>query len=214
MLRPEHILNRILAELSVTVGSQAVVASEGATVEFTCSIDDDINTCIITTPGSTSLDARAPGAAYAGGRIQVLEKGPNACGLKITGVEQEDFGAWRFRYKYEKVFKSDVCVGAPLRLWKMVLGNMGLTPSLSSEVSYWEHFESSNTMTWCSQVHVGTRQRRVFSTPCSVKTTSSPHWLPLPPSVLTFAWSWMSASRDKLGEIIIISDWYMYFFFK
>ena len=95
MLRPEHILNRILAELSVTVGSQAVVASEGATVEFTCSIDDDINTCIITTPGNTSLDARAPGAAYAGGRIQVLEKGPNSCGLNITGVEQEDFGAWR-----------------------------------------------------------------------------------------------------------------------
>ena len=79
----------------MTVGSHVIETAEGATVEFTCSSDDDINNCIITTPGNTSLDAMAPGAAYAGGRIQVREKGPSSCGLKITGVEQEDFGAWR-----------------------------------------------------------------------------------------------------------------------
>ena len=79
----------------MTVGSQLLETVEGATIELTCSSDGEINTCIFTNPENRLLDARAPGASYGDGRIGVMEIQPGLCGLKITGVEQEDFGAWR-----------------------------------------------------------------------------------------------------------------------
>ena len=79
----------------MTLGSQLVEAPEGGTVELTCSSDEEIVSCIFTTPGNTQLDGRAPGATYADGRIGVLEKKRDSCGLKIKGEEQEDFGAWK-----------------------------------------------------------------------------------------------------------------------
>ena len=70
-------------------------AAEGAILELTCSGSEDIDTCTFTCPANLSFNALAPGAAYDDGRIGVLEKKQDSCGLKITGVEQEDFGAWR-----------------------------------------------------------------------------------------------------------------------
>lgn len=70
-------------------------AAEADTIELTCSSEKKINTCTFTNPGDTLLDARAQGAAYEDGRVEVLGERQKSCGLKITTVGQEDFGPWR-----------------------------------------------------------------------------------------------------------------------
>ena len=81
----------------MTVESSMISVEAGETAELWCNFDGRESTtdpCTFTTPGNITM-VMATGAAYQEGRLAVLDGGQNSCGLRITKVETEDFGAWR-----------------------------------------------------------------------------------------------------------------------
>ena len=81
----------------MTAKSVMVEAEAGRAAELQCSHDSRETTassCTFTTPGNTTF-VMAAGAAYQEGRLVVLEGEENSCGLRITRVEEADFGVWR-----------------------------------------------------------------------------------------------------------------------